>query len=80
VVLYEDHVPQVVVDLARREAERIHADDESGELAIRLAREGKRVVWLGDGAARVSGDVALEVVPGVAFREKRDPHPTATGE
>jgi len=66
VVLYEDHVPQVVVDLARREAERIRTDAGSEELAIRLAREGKRVVWLGDGAARISGDVALEVVPGVA--------------
>jgi len=65
VVLYEDHVPQVIVGLARREAERIHSDAGSEELAIRLAREGKRVVWLGDGAARISGEVALEVVPGV---------------
>jgi uroporphyrin-III C-methyltransferase / precorrin-2 dehydrogenase / sirohydrochlorin ferrochelatase len=61
VVLHGERVPQVIIDLARREAERIRADAGAEELAMRLAREGKRVVWLGDGTARVPGDIAVEV-------------------
>ncbi|MGH8673892.1 MAG: NAD(P)-dependent oxidoreductase [Burkholderiales bacterium] len=73
VVLYEDRVPPAIVDLARREAERIRADDESGGLVSGLARTGKRVVWLGDGKPPSLGNIAVEVVPGVTFQKKRDP-------
>jgi uroporphyrin-III C-methyltransferase/precorrin-2 dehydrogenase/sirohydrochlorin ferrochelatase len=67
VVLYGDHVPHAIVDLARREAERIRADDGSGELAASLAREGKRVVWLAVGKFEALDQyrIAFEVVPGV---------------
>ena len=66
VVLYEDRVPPAIVDLARREAERIRAGAGSEELAMKLAREGKRLVWLG-GERRDLGDIPVEIVPGVTF-------------
>jgi uroporphyrin-III C-methyltransferase / precorrin-2 dehydrogenase / sirohydrochlorin ferrochelatase len=71
VVLYDASVPQVIIDLARREAERIRANNGSEELALRLAREGKRVVWLGDRVgvrteALASQRIVVEVVPGVS--------------
>ena len=77
-VLYGDRVPHAIVDLARREAERIPVGDDSGDLAMRLAREGKRVVWLlaGDPAreaaeALAGSGIALEVVPGISVRADR---------
>ena len=80
VVLYGDRVPHAIVDLARREAERIRADAGSEELAMRLAREGKRVVWLGDGQPRTLGEIPVELVPGVTLQKKHDPHLAETSE
>ena len=80
VVLYDRSVAPAVVDLARRDAERLRVDNGSGAdetLAqmLRLSREGKRVVRLTGPEALVlrrdaieefaAHGVALTVVPGV---------------
>ncbi len=88
VVLYDDRVSPAIVELARREAERLRVGKGSGlhslkedqiiERLVKLAREGKRVVHLGEGDASRPGrgseeiealarhGIAFEVVPGVA--------------
>ena len=69
VVLYDSRVARAVLDLARREAEKIDvAYDAAIDLALRHARDGKRVVWLREGdpiQALGSRGVALEDVPGI---------------
>jgi uroporphyrin-III C-methyltransferase/precorrin-2 dehydrogenase/sirohydrochlorin ferrochelatase len=68
-VIVHDHlVSAAVLDMARRDAERIRlAAGDHGALLIRLARAGKKVVWLGVGeqAALAAAGVLVEIVPGV---------------
>jgi uroporphyrin-III C-methyltransferase/precorrin-2 dehydrogenase/sirohydrochlorin ferrochelatase len=68
VIVFDGSVSEAVLDLARRDAERVAAQG-SDEL-LRLAREGQRVVRLGAGldvealsAALRAGEVAFEVIP-----------------
>jgi uroporphyrin-III C-methyltransferase/precorrin-2 dehydrogenase/sirohydrochlorin ferrochelatase len=84
VVLYDHLVARAIVDLARRDAERNCVGQENGRhalaqndiisLMVKLAREGKCVVWLKGGDAFKSGGgeeieafaalgLVLEVVP-----------------
>jgi uroporphyrin-III C-methyltransferase/precorrin-2 dehydrogenase/sirohydrochlorin ferrochelatase len=69
-VLYDHRTPGAILDLARREAERVDpAYDAALELALRQSRTGKRVVWLREGdplQALAMRGATLEVVPGVA--------------
>jgi uroporphyrin-III C-methyltransferase/precorrin-2 dehydrogenase/sirohydrochlorin ferrochelatase len=69
VVLYDNRAAPAVLELARREAEKIDiAYDAALELALREAGAGKRVVWLREGdplQALAMRGAALEVVPGV---------------
>jgi uroporphyrin-III C-methyltransferase/precorrin-2 dehydrogenase/sirohydrochlorin ferrochelatase len=70
VVLYDSRVSRAILDLARREAEKIDVAYEAAvELALREARAGRRVVWLREGdpmQVLAMQGAALEVVPGVA--------------
>ena len=70
VVLYDRLASRAVLDLARREAEKVEAAyDAAVALALRESRAGKRVVWLREGdptqPLALQG-AALEVVPGAA--------------
>jgi len=69
-VLYDSRASRPVLDLARREAEKVEIGyDAAVERALREARAGKRVVWLREGdplQALAMQGAALEVVPGVA--------------
>jgi uroporphyrin-III C-methyltransferase/precorrin-2 dehydrogenase/sirohydrochlorin ferrochelatase len=69
-IVHDRAAPTVVIAAGRRDA-ALHAVDTAAErdaLLIRLARQGKRVVWLGAdcnaGALAVAG-IAAEVVPAV---------------
>ena len=60
-----------MLDLARRDADRVRLEDDETALLLALAREGKRVVRLGDLqnreqliAALKSAGIAAEAVPG----------------
>jgi len=74
VVLYDHRASRAVLDLARREAEKVNVThEEAVALALREARAGKRVVWLRDGdpvQALGSQGIALEDVPGLALQEE----------
>jgi uroporphyrin-III C-methyltransferase/precorrin-2 dehydrogenase/sirohydrochlorin ferrochelatase len=87
VVLYDRLVGQPIVDLARREAERIYVgkrradhtlpQEEIGELLVRLAKQGKRVLRLKGGDPFIFGrggeeierladeNIPFQVCPGV---------------
>jgi uroporphyrin-III C-methyltransferase/precorrin-2 dehydrogenase/sirohydrochlorin ferrochelatase len=81
VVLYDHLVAPALVDLARRDAERIYvgkekdnhalAQDEINALMVRLAREGKRVVRLKGGDPFIFGRGGEEIdslaAQGIAF-------------
>jgi uroporphyrin-III C-methyltransferase/precorrin-2 dehydrogenase/sirohydrochlorin ferrochelatase len=73
VILYDHLVSHDVLDFARREAKKILVDDTAHALAIKLARQGQRVVQLGNSwssaeiaAYRATG-LAVEIVPGVTY-------------
>jgi len=81
VVLYDNLVSQAIVDLARREAERIYVGKESDRhelkqeeinaLMVKLTREGKRVVRLKGGDPFIFGRGGEEIetlaMHGIAF-------------
>lgn len=70
VIVYDSTVRPEIIDLARRDADRVEVeDDEVGQLKA-LAAQGKRIVRLGtrmDAAALVTAitNVKLEIVPGL---------------
>jgi uroporphyrin-III C-methyltransferase / precorrin-2 dehydrogenase / sirohydrochlorin ferrochelatase len=88
VILADDRVSPDIIDFARREARNMligdamhacsRAKDDTGALAIALAKTGKRVAWLRSGAPVIHGPageaiaacraagIAIEIVPGVA--------------
>jgi uroporphyrin-III C-methyltransferase / precorrin-2 dehydrogenase / sirohydrochlorin ferrochelatase len=88
VILVDDRVAPDIIDFARREARNMlvgdtthassRAKDDTGALAIALARSGKRVAWLRGGAPVICGSaeetiaacraagIAVEIVPGVS--------------
>jgi len=88
VILFDDLVSAEVLELARREAKRLLVSGRSGGpgdrqeninvMMVKLAKSGKRVVWLTSGDPMVFGrsgkeiahlrdkDVLVDVVPGVA--------------
>jgi uroporphyrin-III C-methyltransferase/precorrin-2 dehydrogenase/sirohydrochlorin ferrochelatase len=82
VVVYDRLVSQPILDLARREAERIYAGKESARhalpqedinhLLVRLAREGKRVVRLKGGDPFIFGrggeEIATLAAEGIPFQ------------
>lgn len=80
VIVYDDRVAPMILERARRDAERIKIDERQGEIRTvlaALAHAGKKVVWLVGGdpvLARHGGEeaaalralgVAVELVPGV---------------
>lgn len=78
-IVFDPLVPQAIVDMGRRDAERLsRPQDEAGELLVSLGRAGKRVVRLNAGdplahgraggeiAALRQAGIACEVVPGVS--------------
>ena len=81
VILYDALVPQAVVDMGRRDAERISvgkrkschskSQDEINDMLVELAREGKRVVRLKAGDPLVFGRAGEEMAAmraaGVAY-------------
>ena len=71
VILYDSRTSRAILELARREAERVDiAFDAALELALREARAGRRVVWLREGdplQALAMQGAALEVVAGVSM-------------
>jgi len=79
VVVHDRFVPLAVVEMGRRDAERIAASGaQAGALAARLARQGRRVAWLKAGDPSLLGlrgeDIAAlrragvdyQIVPGVS--------------
>ena len=87
VILIDDRISPDIVDFARREARNMlvgdathapRAKDETGALAIALAKSGQRVAWLRSGAPAIrsraeqaiaacrAAGIAVEIVPGVA--------------
>ena len=75
-IVYDALVPQVIVDMGRRDAERLSvgkrknchskSQDEINKLLVRLGREGKRVVRLKSGDPLVYGRAGEEMA---ALRE-----------
>jgi uroporphyrin-III C-methyltransferase/precorrin-2 dehydrogenase/sirohydrochlorin ferrochelatase len=75
VIVHDRLVPEAVLDLARRDAERrvVGEDEPPGPLLVALARAGRRVVWLvrgnPDGGDAIdalhAAGVACEIVAGV---------------
>jgi len=71
VVLHDAAVPAAIVDLCRRDADRIAlAQPCRGEMLAGLARQGKRVLRLAAGAAPWQGDATLDVLAaqGIVFQ------------
>jgi len=80
VILRDDQVADAVIDLARRDAERVRlgAEEDGAARLIELASAGKRVVRLyagdpratgaaqADAAALAAAGLACEIVPGIA--------------
>ncbi|MFB9981560.1 uroporphyrinogen-III C-methyltransferase [Mesorhizobium kowhaii] len=88
IILFDDLISHNVLELGQREAGRIQVGTHGGrtdcrqedvdELMVKLARAGKRVVWLKSGDPMILGDsreeiarlegsgIAVCVVPGVA--------------
>jgi uroporphyrin-III C-methyltransferase / precorrin-2 dehydrogenase / sirohydrochlorin ferrochelatase len=87
VILIDELVAPDIIDFARREARNVlvgdttrassHPKDDTGAMAIALAKAGKRVAWLGGGTPVIHGraqeaiaacravGIAVEIVPGV---------------
>ena len=74
VICFDPGVPVDVLELARRDAERVALSGPEDALVISHARQGLRVVWLkpGDPAGALEGadttGFIVETVPGVAAR------------
>ena len=88
VILIDDRVAPDIIDFARREARNMRLGDpthapasrenDTGALAIALAKSGKRVAWLRAGASVIHGraeeaiaacraaGIAVEIVPGMS--------------
>lgn len=73
VIVHDRFVPDEIIDMGRRDAERIAADmREAGALLLRLAKDGKRVVRLTtciaeDEVTRLrAAHVSFEIVPAAA--------------
>jgi uroporphyrin-III C-methyltransferase/precorrin-2 dehydrogenase/sirohydrochlorin ferrochelatase len=80
VILHDDQVADAVIDLARRDAERLRLgpEDDGAARLIGLAHAGKRVVRLyafdprataaarADAAALAAAGIAYDIVPGIA--------------
>jgi uroporphyrin-III C-methyltransferase/precorrin-2 dehydrogenase/sirohydrochlorin ferrochelatase len=84
VIVFDGTVPEALVQMGRRDADRVRLGSGNGErnyrLAADLAKQGKRVAWLvgGDASdvddiltALRGSDVSLEIVPGVAGETAR---------
>ena len=65
VIVHDSWVLPAILDMARRDAQRIDAADAT-DLLIRLAQEGKRVIRLGhaEAAVLVAAGIRTERVPG----------------
>jgi uroporphyrin-III C-methyltransferase/precorrin-2 dehydrogenase/sirohydrochlorin ferrochelatase len=85
VIAFDPAVPEVLVQLGRRDAERVVLDpanrSQNKNLLVDLAKRGKRVAWLvcGDGGEAQSAlrglqgaGIPVEIVPGVAGDVARD--------
>lgn len=82
IVLYDARISSGVLDLVRREAERIDVDqwrrrrqlaqDEIGRLMVRLARDGRRVLRLTDADPYLSGrggkELDLLIADGIPYQ------------
>ncbi len=79
VIVHDDRIDRSILDLTRRDAERICVDGELiGHWLIRLALQGKRVVRLGAGQpsedeaqALAAAGIAVDSVPGVTAARSR---------
>lgn len=79
VIVHDDRIDRSILDLARRDAERICVDgDPTSHCLIRLALQGKRVVRLGAGQpsedeAQVlaAAGIAVDSVPGATAARSR---------
>jgi uroporphyrin-III C-methyltransferase/precorrin-2 dehydrogenase/sirohydrochlorin ferrochelatase len=71
--VFDDMVPPVILDFARREAKKMLLGTTETAMTVALAKAGRRVVRLKAGAGRAgeeiaacrAGGIAVEVVPGV---------------
>jgi len=76
VILYDDLVSRDVLDFARREAKKILIGETGPTAAIKLARQGQRVVELRSSwpneeiAAYRAAGLAVETVPGVTYDDR----------
>ena len=73
VIVYDPSVTPEVIDLARRDADRISLENDEIAQLLALAAEGKRVVRLGgaldiDRLSAGLTDYTVEIIPGLCFQ------------